>query len=102
MSAGVPNAVPAAVSVELESRCRQPLARVAARVVVAAMEPRDRLLEAGPAHEPHRIERPAVVVDPQAVDGDDPGMLEPAGDLRLQQEPRTAVGVIGALGLDLL
>ena len=29
-------------------------------------------------------------------------MLEPAGDLGLQQEPRAAVGVVGALGLDLL
>ena len=42
-----------------------------------------RLREAVAPDEPHRIERAAVGVVSQAVDGDDAGMLEPAGDLGL-------------------
>ena len=62
----------------------------------------DRLVQAFPPHEPHGVKRPALLVDAQAVDRHDPRMLEPAGDLGLEQEPRAAVGVVGAFGLDLL
>ena len=66
------------------------------------MEPVDGLLEAVAADEPHGVERPAVGVVAQAVDRDDPRVLQPAGDLGLQQEPRAAVGVVGVAVLDLL
>ena len=53
------------------------------------MEARDGVLEAVALDEPHGVERPAVVVGAQAVDRDDPGVLQPAGDLGLEQEPAT-------------
>ena len=43
----------------------------------------DRLLEAVAPDEPHGVIRTAVAVGAQAVDRDDPGVLEPAGDLGL-------------------
>ena len=75
---------------------------VAALLGVGPVESGDRLLEADPPDESHRIERPALVVDPQAVDRDDPRMLEPAGHLGFQHEPGATVGIVGAFGLDLL
>ena len=81
---------------------QRPLAGVAARLPVGAVEPLDRLLEAVAADEPHGVERPAVGVVAQAVDRHDPRVLQPAGDLGLQQEPRAALGVVGVPVLDLL
>ena len=62
----------------------------------------DGLLEALAADEPHGIVGPALVVGPQAVDRDDARVLQPAGDLGLEQEAGAAGGVVGVLGLDLL
>ena len=59
-------------------------------------------LEAVALDEPHRVERAAVGVVAQAVDRDDPGVLQPAGDLGLQQEPRAAVGSSACCVVDLL
>ena len=78
---------------------RRPGSLLSARVGVEAL---DRLLEAVALDEPHRVVRPAVVVGAQAVDRDDPGMLQPAGDLGLEQEPTAAGRVVGVLGEDLL
>ncbi len=66
------------------------------------MESLGRVLQAVAADEPHRVERPAVGVRAQAVDRHDAGMLQAAGDLRLQQEARPAVGVVGVPLQDLL
>jgi hypothetical protein len=85
--------------VEQVPQRQRALVEVAVRVFIGAMELRDRSFEAGPTNEAHRIERPAAVVDPQTVDGDDTRVLEPAGDLGLPEEPRAAVGVVGAFGL---
>ena len=49
-------------------------------------------LEPIPADEPHRVVGPAVGVGAQAVDRDDAGVLQAAGDLRLQEEPGRLVG----------
>ncbi len=38
----------------------------------------------------------------EAVDGHDPGVFEPAGDLGLKQEPLAADRVVGVVGEDLL
>ena len=52
----------------------------------------DRLLEAVAADEPHGVVGPAVGVGAQAVDRHDAGVLQPAGDLGLEQEPLAAGG----------
>ena len=62
----------------------------------------DGLLEAVALDEPHGVERPAVVVGAQAVDRHDPGVLQPAVDLRLQDEPAAEVGLGDLVGPDLL
>ena len=62
----------------------------------------DGLLERIALDEPHRVVRTAVGVGAQAVDGDDAGVLEPAGDLGLGDEPLPADGVVGVLLEDLL
>ena len=46
----------------------------------------DGFLEAVAADEPHGVIRAAVAISAQSVDGDDPGMLEAAGDLGLDEE----------------
>ena len=51
-------------------------------------ERRDGVLEAVALDEAHGVKRPAVGVAAQAVDRHDTGMLQPAGDLRLQQKAR--------------
>ena len=66
------------------------------------MERVDGLLERVAADEPHGVIGPAVAVGPQAVDGDDAGMLQPAGDLGLQQEAGAAGRVVGVGVEDLL
>ena len=70
--------------------------------VASAVEPLDRLLEAVALDEPHRVVGPAVVVGAQAVDRDDPGVFQPAGDLGLEQEPLAADRVVGVVVEDLL
>ena len=62
----------------------------------------DRFLEAVAADEPHGIERPAILVVPQAVDRHDAGMLEPTGDLGLEKEAGTALRVVAVAVPDLL
>ena len=60
------------------------------------------LLEAVPSDEPHRVERAAVAVGAQPIDGDDPRVLQAAGDLGLEQEPRPARRFVGVVVEDLL
>ena len=62
----------------------------------------DRLLEAVAPDEPHGVVRPAVAVGAQAVDRDDARVLQPAGDLGLEQEPLAAGRVVGVVVEDLL
>ena len=62
----------------------------------------DRFLEAIAADEPHGVIGAAVVVSAQSVDRDDPGMLEPAGDLGLGEESESADRVVGTMVEDLL
>ena len=52
--------------------------------------------------EPHRVVRAAVGIGAHAVDGDNAGVLEPAGDLGLDHEPLAAGRVVGVLLEDLL
>ena len=66
------------------------------------MEAVDRLLEAVALDEPHGVVGPAVAVAAQAVDRHDPGVLQPAGDLGLEQEPLAADRVVGVVVEDLL
>ena len=70
------------------------------RLVV--VKSRDRLLERVTSDEPHRVVRPALGIGAQAVDGNDAGVLEPAGDLGLGDEPSPADGVGSVLPKNLL
>ncbi len=69
---------------------------------LVAVEVFDGFFEAVAADEPHGVIGPAVTVGPEAVDRDDPGMLQSAGDLGLQQEPLAAGRVVGVIVEDLL
>ena len=62
----------------------------------------DGLLERIAADEPHRIIRPSVAVCPQAVYRYDAGMLQTAGDLRLDDKSLPAGRVVGMTLEDLL
>ena len=77
------------------------LARVAPRVV-HRVESSDGLLEAVTTDEPHRVVGATVRVAAQAIDRDDPRMLQFPGELRLQQEPGPAARIMGELAQDLL
>ena len=66
------------------------------------MEALDRLLEALALDQPHGVEGAALGVAAQAVDRDDAGVLQPPGDLGLQQEAGAAVRVVGMAVEDLL
>ena len=66
------------------------------------MEAVDGLLEAVAADEPHGVVGAAVGVGAQAIDRDDAGVLQPAGDLGLEQEARAAGRVVGVVVEDLL
>ena len=66
------------------------------------MEGADGVLEAVAPDEPHGVIGPAVAVAAQAVDRDDPGVLQAAGDLGFEEEPGPAVRVVGVLVEDLL
>ena len=69
---------------------------------LVGVEVGDGVLEAVSLDEPHGIEGSAVVVGSEAVDGDDPGMFEAAGDLGFEQEAGSLAGVVGVAVLDLL
>jgi hypothetical protein len=75
---------------------------VVALVGLVGVEAVGGFLEAVPLNEPHGVERPAAVVGPQAVDRDDARVLQPAGDLGLEQETGAACRVVGVLLEDLL
>src|SRR5438094_9541685 len=66
------------------------------------MERLDGPVQALAPDEPHDVEGSAVGIPAQAVDRDDPRMLQAPGDLRLDQESCTALGPIGVPILDLL
>ena len=81
------------------------LQRATAGVILerlVAMELLDGLLERIAPDEPHGVVRPAVAVGTQPVDRHDARVLEPAGDLRLEQEPLPAGRVVGVVVEDLL
>ena len=69
---------------------------------VRAVEPLDRGLERLSLDESHRVVRTAVGIAAQAVDRHDPRVLQPPGDLGLQEEPRLAGRVVRVVGLELL
>ena len=64
---------------------QRPLAGIAAFLLVL-VKLLDGRLEVVAADEPHGVEGAAVVVGAQAVDRHDAGVLEPAGDLGLDDE----------------
>ena len=66
------------------------------------MEVVDGLLERVAPDEPHGVVGPAVAVGAQAIDRHDARVLQPAGDLGLEQEPLAADRVVGVLVEDLL
>src|SRR5262249_6663602 len=80
---------------------QQPFSRIVPERFLS-MEAINRLLEAVSADEPHRVVGPAVTVCAEPVDGADAGVLEPAGDLGLDQEPLAADRVVGVPVVDLL
>jgi len=63
------------------------------RPAAALMEAVDLLFQRLAADEPHRVTGVALVVLPQAVDGHDPRVFEPPGDLGLHEEPAPALGI---------
>ena len=69
---------------------------------LVGVEAVDGLLERFAADEPHGVVGAAVGVGAQAVDGDDAGVLQAAGDLGLDEEPPAAGRVVGVLLEDLL
>jgi hypothetical protein len=80
---------------------KPPLAGVAPGLV-RLVEALDGVVEGVALDEAHGVVGPAVGVRPQAVNRDDAGVLQAAGDLGLQQETRPAARVVGVRGLDLL
>ena len=64
------------------------------------MEAGDGLLQALAPDEPHRVKRLTVVILAEAVNRDDARVLQPAGDLGLDQKAETALGVGGVLSPD--
>ena len=81
------------------------LERAAPRVLArdaSAWKLLDGLLERISLDEPHGVVGPAVGIGAQAVDRHDPGVLEPAGHLGLEEEPLAAGRVVGMMVEDLL
>jgi len=76
--------------------------RVAGTAGSIGMELGNRFLQGNTADEAHRVVGAALFVVPQAVDGHDSWMFEPAGYLGFQQEARPTIRIIGAFRLDLL
>ena len=83
------------------AQLQRPAAGVGLQRLVG-VEALDGLLEAVALDEPHGVVGPAVAVGAQAVDRDDPRVLQPAGDLGLEQEPLAAGRVVGVVVEDLL
>jgi hypothetical protein len=52
--------------------------------------------------EPHGVEGAAIAIGPESVHRHDPRVLQPAGNLRLNHEPRSAGRVVGVVIKDLL
>src|SRR4051794_29967421 len=52
--------------------------------------------------EPHGVIRPAVCAAAQAIDRNDPWVLQAAGDLRLEEKTCPLIIPLGVLGLNLL
>ena len=71
-------------------------------VATAVMEAVDGIGERFPADQPHRVEGTADGVAAEAVDGDDPRVLELPGELGLEHELRPARLAVGVGRLDLL
>ena len=81
------------------------LQRAAAEVffqTLVGMKAIDGFLEGIATNETHDVEGPAIGVRAQAINRHDAGMLKPAGDLGLEQEPLAADRVVGMLIKDLL
>ena len=83
------------------TQLQRPRGRVGLQRLVG-VEAVDGLLEAVAPDEPHGVKGAAVGVAPEPVDRDDPRVLQPAGDLGLEQEACAAVRVVGVLVEDLL
>ncbi len=66
------------------------------------VERSDGVLERVASDEPHRVIGAAVGVDAEPVHRHDPGVLEPAGDLGLDEKPVAAGRVVGVAVEDLL
>src|SRR5215472_16868832 len=66
------------------------------------MERSNRFLEAVAMDKPHRIKGAAGSVVTQAIDGNDPWMLQLAGDLGFLDKSGSAVRFVGVAILDLL
>ena len=76
-------------------------ARVASRAL-RPVKPSDGILEALPVDKPHGVEGTPGRVVAQAVDGDDPRVLQLPGDLGFHEESGPALGVVGVPVEDLL
>jgi hypothetical protein len=53
-------------------------------------------------NEPHRVCRLAPLIGHQPIDRHNAGVLQLAGNLRLEQKPPTACGLVSVLRLNLL
>src|SRR5262249_746206 len=73
-----------------------------ARRCLGLVEFLNRFLEVVAPDETHGVERPAILMLAQAVDGHDPGMLQPTGDLRLEHDPATPLLILAQLPADFL
>ena len=69
---------------------------------LVAVKTADRVLEAIPSDQAHRIERAAVRVHAEGIDRHDAGVFQSPGDLGLEQEARAARRIVGVVILDLL
>src|SRR5262249_4766581 len=76
-----------------------PLAGVAA-LLIRLVEDGDGIVERGALDEAHGVAGPAAVVLPKAVEGADPRVAQPGGDLRLAEEVAAQLGLIRESFLD--
>ena len=58
-------------------------------------------VQAFAAHESHRVERAAIIIMTEGVDGHDAWMFQPTCDFGFQQKTLATFGDIGMLWLDL-
>ena len=66
------------------------------------MESSDRLLQRLTPNESHGVIRTSVLIDAHAVDRNDTGVFEAAGDLGLEQKPSSTGLIVGVAIEDLL